>query len=112
MNRLTRRHSDGSVGISQFRYYNYDDFQKLARKLAEYEDLDEKGLVLKLPCKLGDTLHWFDSFGNYQHSIINCIYIENGLDDIKIETMCCTIDASELNKTIFLTKEELMRNEY
>lgn len=48
MNRLTKRHSDGSVGISQFRYYNYDDFQKLAKKLAEYEDLEEKGLLIKL----------------------------------------------------------------
>ena len=112
MNRLTRRNSDGTVGIIQGRFYNYHDFQKIAEKLAEYEDLDEKGLVLNLPCKLGDMLHWFDSFGNYQHSIINSIYIENGLDDIKIETMCCTIDASELNKTIFLTKEKLMKNEY
>lgn len=67
-------------------------------------------MLLKLPCKLGDTLHWFDGFGEYHQSVINCIYIENGLDDIKIETMCCTIDASELNKTIFLTKEELIKD--
>ena len=89
---------------------NYDDFQKMAQKLAEYEDLDEKGLVLNIPCKLGDMLHWFDGFGEYHQSVVNCIYIEDGLDDIRIETLMCTFDASELNKTVFLTKEELMKN--
>lgn len=39
MERLTKRNEDGSVGISEFRYYNYRDFQKLASKLAEYEDI-------------------------------------------------------------------------
>lgn len=27
-------------------------------KLKEYEDLDEQGLLLKLPCKLGTTLYY------------------------------------------------------
>lgn len=39
MNRLTKRNPDGSVGINEFRYYNHDDFQKLASKLADYEDM-------------------------------------------------------------------------
>lgn len=39
MERLTKRNEDGSVGISEFRYYNYRDFQKFASKLAEYEDI-------------------------------------------------------------------------
>lgn len=39
MDRLTKRNSDGSVGINAFRYYNYQDFQKLAAKLADYEDI-------------------------------------------------------------------------
>lgn len=37
--RLTKRNPDGSVGINDFRYYNYNDFQKLASKLADYEDI-------------------------------------------------------------------------
>lgn len=52
MERLTHRNTDGSVGINEFRYYNYQDFQKLARKLADYEDLEEKGLLPKF--HLGD----------------------------------------------------------
>ena len=27
------------------------------QKLAEYEDLEEKGLLLRLPCKVGDTVY-------------------------------------------------------
>ena len=27
------------------------------QKLAEYEDLEEQGLLLKLPCKVGDTVY-------------------------------------------------------
>lgn len=42
MGRLTKRNHDGSVGISELRHYNYDDFQKLAQKLAHYEDLEER----------------------------------------------------------------------
>ena len=39
MDRLTKRNSDGSVGINAFRYYNYQDFQKLTTRLADYEDI-------------------------------------------------------------------------
>lgn len=39
MDRLTKRNKDGSVGINAFRYYNHQDFQKLATKLADYEDI-------------------------------------------------------------------------
>lgn len=47
--RLTKRNSDGSVGINDLRYYNYDDFQKMSKKLAHYEDLEEQGRLVVLP---------------------------------------------------------------
>ena len=30
---------------------------KIAEKLKEYEDLEEQGLLLRLPCKVGDALY-------------------------------------------------------
>ena len=63
MERLTKRNSYGTAGISELRYYNYDDFQKMTQKLAEYEDLEEQGLLLKLPCKVGDTVYLIKSDG-------------------------------------------------
>ena len=32
-------------------------------KLARYEDLEEQGLLLKLPCKVGDTVYLIKSDG-------------------------------------------------
>ena len=55
MERLTRRNVDGTVGISELRPYNYDDFQKITQRLATYEDLEEQGLLLRLPVSDGFT---------------------------------------------------------
>ena len=34
-----------------------DDYYNYFKKLAEYEDLEEQGLLLHLPCKVGDTVY-------------------------------------------------------
>ena len=34
--------------------------RKIYDKLKEYEDLEEQGLLVKFPCKLGDDLYWID----------------------------------------------------
>lgn len=41
--------------------------QEVFEKLCEYEDLEEQGLLVRLPCKVGDTLYWIsdeDENGN------------------------------------------------
>ena len=35
----------------------------VCEKLGEYEDLEEQGLLLKLPCKVGDTVYLIKSDG-------------------------------------------------
>lgn len=68
---------------------------KLYKQLAEYEDLEEKGLLLKLPCKVGDTVY-----------IIGCKY-RHGIYEKWINTGTFNYsDLEKLNKTVFLTKEE------
>ena len=57
MDRLTKRNSDDSVGIPQNRYYNYNDFQKVMSKLADYEDAEEKGLLFKVDCRCKDRAY-------------------------------------------------------
>ena len=48
---------DGQVDVDMCqRYVAFD-------KLAEYEDLEEQGLLLKLPCKVGDTVYLIKSDG-------------------------------------------------
>lgn len=79
---------------------------KLAQKLKEYEDAEEQGLLLRLPCKVGDTLWWTNAFGDLCSSKANCMFIEHGIDGIAIETLICNINEKEIGKTVFLTKEE------
>ena len=48
--------SDAEIGY----FKNYDAFYShmlMVQKLGEYEDLEEQGLLLRLPCKVGDTIY-------------------------------------------------------
>lgn len=40
-------------------------------KLAEYEDLEEQGRLIKLPCKVGDDVWFVPSQANYKLNILN-----------------------------------------
>lgn len=71
MERLTARDDYGTP------YYPYcDDVKKcggycaqcnfetkISEKLAAYEDAEEQGLLLKLPCKVGDTVYTVCAWG-------------------------------------------------
>lgn len=47
---------------------------KVAEKLAEYEDLEEQGLLLRPPCKIGDTVYTVN-FGEIQPQKVGRIII-------------------------------------
>lgn len=67
MDRLTKRFTDGGayceeiidVGIKGVNYPTY--VGKAVDKLAEYEDLEEQGKLLKLPCAVGDRIYRIDT---------------------------------------------------
>ena len=69
-------------------------------------DAEEQGLLLRLPCKVGDVLWWTDAFGDLCSSEVNSMFIEQGIDGIVIETWICNINGKEIGKTAFLTQEE------
>ena len=58
MERLTNIGSNGEIWIT-----DNDETRRFGRKesaykkLAEYEDLDEQGLLLRLPCKVGEKVY-------------------------------------------------------
>lgn len=88
MERLTIKTKDGYERQS-IRTKN----QQLIDKLAEYENLEEQGRLIKLPCKVGDDVYYILGIPN--------------------ETPCaidkCTFELSDINrigKTLFLTKSE------
>ena len=62
MQRLTKRTKDGVAYWLGVNGVSYSDNQgniygNAITKLAEYEDLEEQGLMIKLPCKVGDKYY-------------------------------------------------------
>lgn len=85
--------------------------QQVFKKLADYEDLEEQGLLVRLPCKVGDTVYVptrnfiselriimisVDMHGAYFGWKLNSGIYPN-LDGFSI---------NKLGKTVFLTREE------
>lgn len=67
MERLTRTSDSGEVAFTFNLYINClpseaNKILNVATKLKEYEDLEEQDRLLKLPCKVGDTV-WDNDYG-------------------------------------------------
>lgn len=86
-----------------------DDIRAVLKKLATYEDLEEQGLLVRLPCKVGEKLwcivnsairelrvHHFDmpAFGTTD-------IVFRYADGFKLERF-----VGEIGKTVFITREE------
>lgn len=113
MERLTKTYSDGSHGAADNlpcgeNSYQYKEL--LLETLGKYEDAEEQGLLLRLPCKVGDNIYIIKPYGIEEASItgiseaddIDCFCFE-----IYIDPDCHEIIAlEEFNDTWFLTKEE------
>lgn len=55
MERLTERYDITPDGESDV-WVKQHDYISAARKLCDYEDLEEQGLLVRLPCKVGEKL--------------------------------------------------------
>ena len=96
--------------------------EKILTKLATYEDLEEQGLLVRLPCKLKDKLYHFygidleDNFVDVisDEIIMEVVATEFVIDSYEIAIKCITdwnspyeyLPAAEFDKTVFLTREE------
>lgn len=80
------------------------------QKLAKYEDLEEQGLLLKLPCKVGDTVYILAGrFGTfYEEDICDGFYIgRDGILQVKVQNHKGNHGTyGVVGKTVFLTKAE------
>lgn len=123
MERLTKTYSDGTHGASDSLpcgENSYDYKNLLIEKLAEYEDLEEQGRLIKLPCKVGDTV-WDNDFGR------PCAYTITAFSFGECEEYICepvttkkavfyyanssgsitgSFAESEIGKSVFLNKSE------
>lgn len=125
MERLTERDEFGNANIigvdsmdlqCNLEFKKFNKVTNALNKLAEYETLEEKNLLLKLPCKVGSSVYWVnDWFYDWKiglnhewhiteakvskikiDDITSCMVFTNG---INVETKC-------FGETVFLTKAE------
>ena len=84
--------SDAEIGY----FKNYDAFYShmlMVQKLGEYEDLEEQGILLRLPCHIGDSIY---------------SVIEDGLTiiELKFSLDFYVKRKNDFGKTVFLTQAE------
>ena len=94
--------------------------QKALEKLAEYEDLEEQGLLLRLPCKVGDTVLDNDYGRPCTYTITGLSigtsedYIDEPVSEEEVVyyysnysgSITGSFAVSEIGKTVFLTQAE------
>lgn len=77
-------------------------------KLAEYEDLEEQGLLLRLPVPIGTTVYnttWWDD--KYEIVTVNGKKYSRSVRKHKVtKSTFGLLDIKEWGKTVFLTKSE------
>lgn len=101
----------------------YGQVAKWLEELKSYKDLEEQGLLVRLPCKVGDTV-WDNDFGYPESYEIKAFsygycdsYVEPGMgieDEIIFYyenythsiSITGAFPMSEIGKTVFLTREE------
>lgn len=91
----------------------------VCKKLGEYEGLEEQGRLIKLPCKVGDTVYVNGVLGcgeAERYMVIRVDYhstLGTGRNEFYIEALLCANPDSSIGfydkqfgKTVFLTKSE------
>ena len=78
------------------------------QKLAEYEDLEEQGLLLQLPCPIGTTVYnttWWDCVQEKVKVDGKTFYRTVHKHKVSKSTFSL-LDVCDFGKTVFLTKSE------
>jgi hypothetical protein len=70
---------DSQIGLLALFYRNLWAMADLREKLKEYEDLEEQGRLLKLPCKVGDTVWNYSCFGLRDYKVTYMGFDKDGL---------------------------------
>lgn len=80
----------------------------ICKKLGEYEDLEEQGRLIKLPCKIGTEVYnttWWDDV--QEKVVVKGKTYYRTVHKYKItKSTFSYFEISEFGKTVFLTKKE------
>lgn len=111
--RLTRRNPDGDVtliGEDSLPMVRLTERVSAAlEKLASYEDAEEQGRLVRLPCKIGDIVYFLH--GNVvERSVVIAYYIaKNRTEFLLTKTKVYSayyVPVEQMGKTVFTTRAE------
>lgn len=111
MKRLTHRYMDGTAWVSLNLVSKMGEHECVGlpiTKLATYEDAEEQGLLLRLPCKVGTEVYNITWWDDIQEKVVvkGKTYYRTVHKHKVSKSTFSYFDIDEFGKTIFLTKEE------
>ena len=121
MERLTRKTEEEFAKNNGIHYLANATSKKILNKLGEYEDAEEQGLLLRFPCKVGDTVWAITSPINlgfdegetlevYKCVVESISFYNNRKHQIRLYSggvfVTWYVRVSDFGKTVFLTEEE------
>ena len=86
----------------------------VVRKLAEYEDLEAQGLLLRLPCEIGDDVYFIPSETNYKLNILQGYHESNRVYHQTVERITFTPNGwyLECNKDIEYATDHILIDKF
>ena len=83
--------------------------QQVFKKLADYEDLEDQGLLVRLPCKIGDDLYCIVN-GEVKKLKVHSFGVQDfeitGIEFKYVDGFKIVRFVGEVGKTVFSTREE------
>lgn len=102
-------------GLIALFYRNMWTMAELREALKRYEDAEEQGLLIRRPCKVGDTLYFIHDKRVIASEVLSLKYHAEAENHgvfirervtIDVEGVPAEIDFCDIGKTVFLTCEE------
>lgn len=88
---------------------NCKTVKNMIKKLATYEDLEEQGLLVRLPCKIGDDLYCIVN-GEVKKLKVHSFGVQDfeitGIEFKYVDGFKIVRFVGEVGKTVFSTREE------
>lgn len=117
MNRLTKHngHYCDDCGYEPGEFCACNEEIAMYERLKQYEDAEEQDRLVRLPCRVGDTVYFLQRCLD-SYTFVNCgdiiafhvysSYVTVEVNDRDASHPFVTLDVSAFGKTVFLTHEE------
>lgn len=104
--------TDTIEGLIALFYLNLWTKADLRERLKSYEDAEEQGLLLRLPCKVGDTVYCIRQVGDGKGTKeivefnITRFFITRNNKILMVNNYTHTLNVADIGNFVFLTREE------